>query len=233
MPSEISSSTQKFTDVFDITNNMVILNDGSVSQIIEVGTINFGLLSEEEQDAAIYAYAGILNSLTFPIQIVIRSQSKDITNYLNSLVEAENNSTNPSHKAQIARYREFVRTWVKTSNILDKDFFVVITASALDLGIGTAKNVFNTTASVNLDRYELAPIIEKASNILNPMRDHLISQFGRIGLYAHQIDTQQIIKIFYQSYNPNDADGIGIMESQDFSAPIISANIVESKLEQT
>ncbi len=228
---EISSSTQKFTDIFDITNNLLILNDGSVSEIIEVGTINFGLLSEEEQDAAIYAYAGILNSLNFPIQIVIKSKAKDITNYLNSLSEAENATTNPNHRAQIARYREFVRTWVKSSNILDKDFFVVITASALDLGIGTAKNVFNATASVNLDRYELAPIIERATGILNPMRDHLISQFGRIGLFANQVTTQEIIKLFYQSYNPGDSEGIGVMESQDFAAPIISANVVESKLE--
>ena len=228
---EISSSTQKFTDIFDITNNLLILNDGSVSEIIQVGTINFGLLSEEEQDAAIYAYAGILNSLNFPIQIVIKSKAKDVTNYLNSLVEAENATTNQSHRAQIARYREFIRTWVKTSNILDKSFFVVITASALDLGIGTAKNVFNSTAEVNLDRYELAPIIERATGILNPMRDHLISQFGRIGLFANQITTQEIIKLFYQSYNPGDAEGIGVMESQDFAAPIISANVVESKLE--
>ena len=228
---EISSSTQKFTDIFDITNNLLILNDGSVSEIVEVGTINFGLLSEEEQDAAIYAYAGILNSLNFPIQIVIKSKAKDVTNYLNSLVEAENATTNQSHRAQIARYREFIRTWVKTSNILDKSFYVVITASALDLGIGTAKNVFNSTAQVNLDRYELAPIIERATGILNPMRDHLVSQFGRIGLFANQVTTQEIIKLFYQSYNPGDAEGIGVMESQDFAAPIISANVVESKLE--
>ena len=70
--SEISSSTQKYTDIFNITNNLLILNDGSMSKVVQVGTINFGLLSEEEQNAAIYAYAGILNSLNFPIQIVIR-----------------------------------------------------------------------------------------------------------------------------------------------------------------
>ena len=63
------------------------------------------------------------------------------------------------------------------------------------------------------------------------MRDHLISQFGRIGLFANQVTTQEIIKLFYQSYNPGDAEGIGVMESQDFAAPIISANVVESKLE--
>ena len=229
---EISSSTQKFTDIFDITNNMLILNDGSFSQIIQVGTINFGLLSEEEQDAAIYAYAGILNSLNFPVQIMIKSQAKDITNYLNSLEEAENTAVSESHRAQIARYREFVRTWVKTSNILDKNFYIVITASALDLGIGSAKSVMNTTAAVSLDRYELAPIIERASGILNPMRDHLINQFGRIGLFANQITTQEIIKLFYQSYNPNDTEGLGVMESQNFSAPIISASVVENTLER-
>lgn len=229
--SEISSSTQKYTDIFDITNNLLILNEGSISQIIQVGTINFGLLSEEEQDAAIYAYAGILNSLNFPIQIIIKTQAKDITNYLNSLIEAENATNNPTHQAQIARYRQFIKEWVKNSNILDKKFFVVITASALDLGIATTKSFFDTRSSVNLDHFELAPIIDKANNVLNPMRDHLINQFARIGLGARQITTQEIIRLFYQSYNPSDIEGMGTMESQDFAAPIVSANIVASQLE--
>jgi hypothetical protein len=225
-------STQKYTNIFDITNNMVILNDGSISQILEVGTINFGLLSEEEQDAAIYAYASILNSLNFPIQIIIKSHSKDVTNYLNSLVEAEANIANPTQRAQIARYREFVRSWVKSSNVLEKDFFVVVTATSIDLGLIAPKSFFNPATSLNLDHYELAPIIEKANSILNPMRDHLISQFNRLGLSARQIATQEIIKLFYESYNPNDSEGIGTMESQDFSAPIVSADILENKLEE-
>jgi hypothetical protein len=230
--SEIASSTQKYTDIFDITNNFLILNDGSVSQIVQVGTINFGLLSEEEQDSAIYAYAGILNSLNFPIQIVIKTQAKDVTNYLNSLIEAEQNSKNPTHQGQISRYREFVKNWVKNSNILDKKFYVVITASAIDLGIGGTKSFLNSSATVSLDRYELAPIIEKAESILNPMRDHLISQFGRIGLYAAQVPTQEIVKLFYQSYNPAESEGIGAMESQEFSSPIVSANVIQNTLEE-
>ena len=230
--SEISSSTQKFTEIFNITNNMVILVDGSVSQIIQVGTINFALLSEEEQDAAIYAYSGILNSLNFPTQIIIKTQSKDVTSYLNSLVEAEEKSNNPTHQGQIARYREFVKNWVKSSNILDKKFYSVISASAVDLGLGGTKSFLNSSAKVDLDKYDLAPIIEKAGGILNPMRDHLISQFARIGLEAHQILTGEIIKLFYQSYNPTEGEGIGTMESEEFSAPLVSASIVENKLEQ-
>lgn len=229
--SEISSSTQKYTDIFNITNNLLILNDGSMSKVIQVGTINFGLLSEEEQDAAIYAYAGILNSLNFPIQIVIRTQAKDVSGYLQSLVEAEAATNNPTHQAQIARYRDFVKNWVKNSNVLDKKFYVVITTSAVDLGIGGAKSFLDSSSKVDLDKYELAPIIEKAESILNPMRDHLISQFARIGLFANELTTGEIIKLFYQSYNPGEGESMGAAESQEFAAPLVSAGIVENRLE--
>ncbi len=228
--SEISSSTQKFIDIFEITNDLLILNSGHISEIIQVGTINFGLLSEEEQDSAIFAYAGILNSLNFPIQIIIKTQTKDITNYVNHLIEAEEKAKNPTHKAQIARYRDFIKDWVKNSNVLDKKFFVSITAPPEDLGLLTSKGLFNSSAQVNLDHYELNPIIEKAKNSLDPKRDHLISQFGRLGLSARQISTQEITKLFYNSYNPDSNEGVELINSQEYSAPIVSAGIVSQQL---
>lgn len=230
--SEITSSTQKFIDIFEITNDLLVLANGSISEIIQVGTINFGLLSEEEQDSAIYAYASILNSLNFPIQIIIKTQTKDITNYLNHLVEAEKNTKNPNHQAQIARYREFVREWVKNSNVLDKRFFVVVTANAIDLGITTPKGFFVQDTKLNLDHYELGPIIEKAKNFLDPKKDHLISQFARLGLGARQISTQEIVKLFYTSYNPDSSEGVELINSQEYSAPIVTAGIVAGKLNQ-
>ncbi len=230
--SEITSSTQKFIDIFEITNDVLILADGSVSEIIQVGTINFGLLSEEEQDSAIYAYASILNSLNFPIQIVIKTQTKDITNYLNHLVEAEQQTKNPNHQAQIARYREFVKDWVKNSNVLDKRFFVVITANSVDLGITTPKGFFVQNTKINLDYYELGPIIEKAKNFLDPKKDHLINQFARLGLNARQIATPEIVKLFYTSYNPHTSEGVELINSKEYSAPIVTAGVVAGQLDQ-
>ena len=229
---EIASSTQKFIDIFEIVEDVVILNNGCVSEIIQVGTINFGLLSEEEQDSAIFAYASILNSLNFPIQIVIKTQTKDITNYLNHLSDAEAKTKNPTHKAQIVRYKEFVKDWVKNSNVLDKRFFVVITADPVDLGITTPKNVLNQQANLNLNRYELKPIIEKAKNGLDAKRDHLINQFARLGLGARQITTQEIIKLFYNSYNPESSEGVELINSQEYSAPIVTAGVVNHQLTQ-
>src|SRR5258708_27150879 len=100
----ITSTSQQFLDIYDITNDLVILKDGSASLIITVTAMNFGLLAEEEQDAIIYGYAGLLNSLNYSIQILIRSQTKDITSYLNLLKAKEEETINRIKKDQILRY---------------------------------------------------------------------------------------------------------------------------------
>ena len=83
------ASTQSHLDIEDIKDNLVILKDGGSTLVLSVTAINFGLLSEREQDATIYAYAALLNSLAYPIQILIRSARKDISGYLKLLEDAE------------------------------------------------------------------------------------------------------------------------------------------------
>ena len=73
---DVKSTAQKYLDIYDITNDLLILRDGGVSLLLRVNAINFGLLSEPEQDAIIYAYAALINSLIFPIQITIKSQPR-------------------------------------------------------------------------------------------------------------------------------------------------------------
>jgi len=86
MPNQtISSTTQTFLDIYDITHDLVIMKDGSASVVLTIDAMNFGLLAEEEQDAVMYAYAGLLNSINYAIQVVIKSQTKDVTNYLRLL----------------------------------------------------------------------------------------------------------------------------------------------------
>ena len=77
----IRASTQEALPVEEIRDDLVILKDGSAVLILQVGAINFDLLSEKEQSAIILAYGGLLNSLNFPVQIFVRSQKKDITAY--------------------------------------------------------------------------------------------------------------------------------------------------------
>ena len=91
---KIHASTQKFTEIVDFVDNTVIMEGGNACLIIEITASNFALLSKREQDSRIFSYASLLNSLSFPIQILIRNKRIDITSYLRELDEAIKNSKN-------------------------------------------------------------------------------------------------------------------------------------------
>lgn len=222
----ISSTTQQFLDIHDITNNYVIMKDGTVSLVITVDAMNFGLLAEEEQDAVMYAYAGLLNSLNYTVQIVINSQTKDVTSYLQLLKDQETNVDNETLRKRIRAYREFVANLIHDRNVLDKKFYVVIPANAVELGIMGAKSVLPGQGDkFDITSIERSLLLERASNVLDPRRDHLIAQFARIGLYSRQLTTQEIIQLFYIRYNPEATEGQQIAESNSYTAPLVQASI--------
>lgn len=225
VPNAISSTTQQYIDVFDIANDLVILKSGGVSVVITVTAMNFGLLAEEEQDAIIYGYAGLLNSLNYPIQIVIRSQTKDVTSYLNTLKIKEDETVNRVRKEQFRRYREFVADLVQERNVLDKKFYVVIPANALELGLMTTQSVLPGVKSPDISTFDRSVILQRAKDILEPKRDHIISQFARIGLASRQLRTQELIQLFYGIYNPDAADGQVMTDTNQYTTSLVEGNI--------
>ena len=64
--SPVKASTQSFVEIEDIRDDIILLKDFSAAVAIEVGAVNFWLLSTEEQSSMIYAYSELLNSLSFP-----------------------------------------------------------------------------------------------------------------------------------------------------------------------
>jgi hypothetical protein len=138
----IKATTQQHLDIHTLKDHLVILKDGSVALVLQTSAINFGLLSEEEQDATIFGYASLINSLSFPVQIILRSTRKDITEYVERLDQQLESIRSQKIKEQIIKYRTFIKGLVKENKVMEKKFFVVIPYSALDLGITT--NTFNT-----------------------------------------------------------------------------------------
>lgn len=218
------STTQQFLEIYDVTNDLIILKDGAVALVLTVSAMNFGLLSEEEQDATIYAYAALLNSLSFPIQILVRSQPKDVTNYLKLISQQEEDTVNPVYKQRIREYRQFVESLVQEQNVLDKKFYVVIPLSAVEMGLSTQSIVPGSKAKP-LTSYEKSYIIDKAKTNLSPRRDHLVDQFARIGLYSRQLVTQELIQVLFSSYNPESFEGQKVADSKDYTTPLVQPQI--------
>jgi hypothetical protein len=213
MPAEvIKASTQEHLDIYTIKNHLVFLKDGSCSLVLKTTALNFNLLSEEEQDATIYTYAGLLNSLSFSIQILIRSQRKNISDYITLLDNSIQGTSSQKVKESLLSYRQFVKSLVKENRVLEKKFFVIITFSAIELGI--TKSTFNPfSKDPQKPPYDLDYIEEKASMVLYPRRDHIIRQFARIGLKTSQLTTTELVTLFYSIYN------------QSSSSPLISDQI--------
>ncbi|HEX6977142.1 MAG TPA: hypothetical protein VF185_02155 [Patescibacteria group bacterium] len=203
------TSTQEQMPIADITDEgLVLFKDGGASVILESTSLNFGLLSEKEQEAVIYAYAALLNSLSYTIQIVVRSQRKDISNYLTYLDRSYQKLTNPKLKELMAGYKSFISETIKKKNVLGKRFFVVIPFSPLELGV--TKSFLSVTKRKGPLPFPKSYIIKKAAVALFPKRDHLIRQAGRLGIKLTQVQKEEIITLFYDVFNP--------------SAPVIRSN---------
>lgn len=195
----IRASTQQFTEVEDISQNIILFGNGSCALIISVAAVNFSLLSANEQESMIYTYAGILNSLSFPIQILIRSKHKDISAYLHLLEEKEKEQTNPKLATSIRGYRAFIESTVKEKEVLDKKFYIVIPFSNLELGV--SPGVLLSTKKSGLP-YKKAFIFERALIALTPKRDHLLRLLSKLGLKAQQLTDEQLTQLFFSLYNP-------------------------------
>ena len=207
MSQSIKASTQEHLDVYTIKDHLVYLKDGSVALVLKTTAINFNLLSEEEQDATIYSYAALLNSLSFPIQILIRSQRKNITDYLDRLDQRIQATSSQKIKESIINYRQFVKSLVKENQVLEKKFYIVIPFSTLELGL-TAKSFNPFAKNPQKPPFDLDHITEKASLTLYPRRDHLIRQFARLGFSVKQLTTTELTNLFHHAYNPNSENNL-------------------------
>lgn len=196
----ITSTSQDHLPIADITNDVAIYKDGGAALVMESTSLNFGLLSEKEQQAVIAAYAAMINSLTFSIQVVVRTQRKDISNYISYLDTQATKLTHPLLIKLMQEYRGFITESVKKKNVLGKHFYVVLYLSPLELGV--AKSFQSVTKGNRALPFPKSYVIKKAKVTLYPRRDHLMRQAGRLGIKFRQLTTTELVDLFYSVYNP-------------------------------
>ena len=225
----IKGTTQEHLPIEDIIDGIVIMKDGSCTSILKTSSVNFDLLSEKEQTALVFAYGGILNSLNFPIQIVIHSNTKDVSSYLKNLSETEAKLNNPLLKERMRSYRSFIEEIVKKNDVLSKSFYIATTFSAVELGLKEAGNQIigamnpfggMSKAPVALP-FPKEYILEKARASLDPKRDHMMRLFSRLGLEIRPLDTRELVELFYKIYNEDTANAQKL-QTMSYNAPIVT-----------
>ncbi len=228
----ITASTQEHLEIYEIKNNLVVLKSGTVCAVMETTAVNFDLLSEIEQDATISAFAMLLNSITFPIQVVLRSKKLDITKYIQKIHKMEQKIDDPLMKIQAESYRKFVQETIKNNEVLAKKFYVVVPSGATsDREIGSGPfdffvklaGIHNKRVSVNLQS-----VLKDAEVKLMPKVDHMLKEFGRLGVRARQLTTQELVELYFDIYNPSTVHGQRIRTNiEDYKTAIVNPAIVE------
>ena len=222
----VPNSTQNSLEIASIRDGIIIMNDGSFRAVVMARSINFDLMSTPEQEAVEYAYQGFLNSLYFDIQILIRSRKIDMGPYLEKLGKVRNDMDNMLLGMLMEDYIYFIEDLVTQTNIMNKQFYVVIpfyshvdTAKAIQSskrlldGIIGGKN--KSVVTINEEA------LEKAKSELTNRVQSVVNGLMQMSVQAIPLDTQELIELFYNSYNPDTATRQTLKQMEQLTVPVI------------
>jgi type IV secretory pathway VirB4 component len=230
-PAANPNSTQNTLQISEIRDGIVILNDGSFRAALMCKAINFDLMSPQEREAVEFSYQGFLNSLYFPIQIFIRSQKVDLRPYLEKLNKVRTQQANMLLAMMMEDYTSFLYEVSQQTNIMDKRFYVVISYPDPDENIRSAikqstgffsglMDLFggNKTPHVVIDEKVLAT----AKAELKKRVEAVMQGLQDSGVQSIPLDTEELIELYYDAYNPDTATHQQLKDFKDLSAPIVT-----------
>lgn len=196
-----AKSTQAFLRMSEIKEDTVIMNDGTLRAILAVSSTNFDLKSEEEQTALIYNYQRFLNSLDFPVQILMQSRKMEIGEYIEKLKHLAERQTNELLKVQTSEYIEFINRLVENANIMNKNFYLIIpySQSINPPSKGFFAKLFKANQTVELG--EKLERFKKYGEFLNERVNSATANLSALGLRGIRLRTEEIIELYYNSFN--------------------------------
>lgn len=197
------SSTQKYVEVEEIREGTIVLKSGALRSVLLVSSINFDLKSSQEQDAIISQYQSFLNSLDFPVQIVISSRRFNIGPYLELLKTQENEQQNELLHFQISEYKNFIKNLTEVSNIMAKFFYVVVPFAPSEDEksglLGQLGGIFQPKKTIGMKDEQF----ETYRSQLLQRVDHVAAALSGTGVHVTQLETEELIELLYNSYNPS------------------------------
>jgi hypothetical protein len=196
----VGKTTQSFLRISEIKNDTVVLDDGTMRAVVAVSSTNFDLKSQDEQNAIIMNYQRFLNSLEFPVQIIMQSRKMEIGGYLEKLKGIAEKQTNELLRVQTFEYIEFINRLIENASIMNKNFYVVVPydESIFPKASGFFGKLFggkNQEVRQRIENFE--KLKEKIDNRVTT----IISTLSSMGLRGERLKTEQVIQLYYNSYN--------------------------------
>ena len=229
-PTSNPNSTQNTLQIAEIRDGIVIMNDGSFRSVVMVKSINFDLMSHEEQEAVEYSYQGFLNSLYFPIQIFERSQKIDLQPYIEKLDKIRTEHDNMLLALLMEDYITYIDSLSQQTNIMDKRFYVVVpffqTIDSANQAVKQSKNFITGFGNLFNKQEQHVTInemdLENAKTELRNRVQSVLSGLLQCGIKGIPLDTQELIELYYDTYNPDTATRQQLKDFDSLTADVVT-----------
>lgn len=222
------NSTQNTLQIAEIRDGLVIMNDGTFRSVIMAKSINFDLMSQQEQEAVEYSYQGFLNSLYFPIQVFIRSQKVDLQPYIEKLDKVRTEHDNMLLALLMEDYIGYIDMLSQSTNIMDKKFYIVIPFASTptqEKNMETSKSFVSGLADLFNNKEQRVIINEKElDKAKTELRNRVQAVMGGLmqsGVKSLPLDTEELIELYYDTYNPDTATRQHLKNFNDMTTEIV------------
>lgn len=198
-----ATPSQKFIEIQNIKNDVVILKNSGLRAVCIASSVNFELKGNEEQEALIGRFQGFINSLDFPLQILVNSRKLNIDPYLENLKELAKTQENELLHAQTTEYIDFIQKFVELTDIMNKSFYIVIPYNPAGAKEEKFLDKIKLIISSKTTTQKLSP--EKFDDYKDQLMqrvNHIIDGLGQVEVKATLLNNQQLIRLFYEFYNP-------------------------------
>lgn len=221
------NSTQNALLISEIRDSMVVINDGSMRAVVTCQSINFDLMSDREREAVEYAYQQFLNSLYFPVQILIRSQKVDIGPYLDRLEKIRRDQDNMLLGVLMDDYINFINVLAQETNIMDKSFFIVVPyypAGDMTSAVNSSKTFLSNLFApqkqqhIRIDEQTFVKAKDEIKNRVNTV----VGGLNQLGIRSVQLTTKELGELYYNAYNPDTAVREPLGNFESLTAPIVT-----------
>ncbi len=200
-----SVSTQRYLPIAEIKEDTVVLKNGGLRAVLKVNALNFNLKSEIEQQGIIAGYQGFINTLIFPIQILMRSTRLNIDPYIQKLKEKAETQTSPLMKDQTLDYADFMDKLVDIADIMQKNFYIVVPVDAPSKTKRGLIQRFLEWINVDDTRAKALQRSREFRAYAKILRDRITliqSGLENVGITMRRLKTEELVQLYYGIYNP-------------------------------
>jgi hypothetical protein len=201
------SSTLGFVEISEIRDDVLVLRESQMRSVLAVSSANFALKSSQEQEQIIGSFQGVLNSLEFPIQILVQSRRLDLNPYIEKLRQLEDQQSNDLLRVKMQEYIEYIKEMLHEVNIMNKEFYVIVGYEPISLKDGLFGRFFRALNPTRIIKQKQEDFVRNRKLLMGRI-DQIASRIGALDLKINLLNTEQLIALMYNSYNPDTLESI-------------------------